>query len=244
MKVYVTFRRMEPSDALKNYAADKVRRTLNKHIKLEADAQITLSIDKFRHIASFLINYNGLSIKSEEVSADMYSSIDDAVRKLDRQLRRYKGKLRKHQPSAGRNTLFHHTILSPPLEEETTDGVDVIYDEEMAEIEQAQASVEEALAASRELPSLEIEDDPYPTHPLVAVQEASNETPPSNGRVHVLKREVRQARPMKIDEAVMQLDLRQNDFIVFTNARTERINILYRRDDGNFGLIDAQTEAE
>ena len=44
-------------------------------------------------------------------------------------------------------------------------------------------------------------------------------------------------KPMDIDEAVMQMDLVDDSFLVFTNARTDSINVLYRRKDGHFGLI-------
>jgi len=43
-------------------------------------------------------------------------------------------------------------------------------------------------------------------------------------------------KPMDIDEAVMQMDLVDDNFLVFTNARTDSINVLYRRKDGHFGL--------
>ena len=44
-------------------------------------------------------------------------------------------------------------------------------------------------------------------------------------------------KPMDIEEAIMQMDLVKDNFLVFTNARTEQINVLYRRTAGNFGLI-------
>lgn len=44
-------------------------------------------------------------------------------------------------------------------------------------------------------------------------------------------------KPMDVDEAVMQMDLVDDNFLVFTNARTDTINVLYRRKDGHFGLI-------
>jgi len=43
---------------------------------------------------------------------------------------------------------------------------------------------------------------------------------------------------MSIDEAVMQIDLLDNDFMVFTNSTYKNINVLYKRKDGNYGLID------
>jgi putative sigma-54 modulation protein len=41
-----------------------------------------------------------------------------------------------------------------------------------------------------------------------------------------------------VDEAAMQLANREDDFLVFLNAETERVNVIYHRKDGDFGLID------
>lgn len=44
-------------------------------------------------------------------------------------------------------------------------------------------------------------------------------------------------KPMDVDEAAMQMELTPDSFMVFTNSKTERINVIYRRNDGHFGLI-------
>jgi putative sigma-54 modulation protein len=44
-------------------------------------------------------------------------------------------------------------------------------------------------------------------------------------------------KPMPVEEALLQLNLLGHDFFVFTNAETEEINVLYKRKDGNYGLI-------
>lgn len=44
-------------------------------------------------------------------------------------------------------------------------------------------------------------------------------------------------KPMDVEEAIMQLNLVGNSFLVFTNSRTQQVNVLYRRKDGNIGLI-------
>jgi putative sigma-54 modulation protein len=44
-------------------------------------------------------------------------------------------------------------------------------------------------------------------------------------------------KPMDVDEAVLQMDLIEDNFLVFTNARTDVVNVLYRQKDGNYGLI-------
>jgi ribosome hibernation promoting factor len=45
-------------------------------------------------------------------------------------------------------------------------------------------------------------------------------------------------KPMDVEEAVMQMDLLNGNFLVFTNARTEKVNVLYQRRDGHYGLIE------
>lgn len=47
-------------------------------------------------------------------------------------------------------------------------------------------------------------------------------------------------RPMFADEAAEQLDLFNQDFFVFSNAETSKVNVIYRRSDGNFGLIEPE----
>jgi putative sigma-54 modulation protein len=56
--------------------------------------------------------------------------------------------------------------------------------------------------------------------------------------VRVIKTEQFYAKPMDVDEAVMQLDISKVGFLVFTNRHTNRLNVLYRRQDGNYGLIE------
>ncbi|MCU0564786.1 MAG: ribosome-associated translation inhibitor RaiA [Desulfobacterales bacterium] len=48
-------------------------------------------------------------------------------------------------------------------------------------------------------------------------------------------------KPMDVEEAVMQMDLGEQSFLVFTNARSSEINVLYRRKDGHYGLIQPRS---
>jgi putative sigma-54 modulation protein len=45
-------------------------------------------------------------------------------------------------------------------------------------------------------------------------------------------------KPMFVDEAVLQIEMSARQFVVFQNAKSEKVNILYRRKDGGFGLIE------
>ena len=54
----------------------------------------------------------------------------------------------------------------------------------------------------------------------------------------VVRTERHTVKPMFIDEAVLQLEMSTRQFLVFMNARSSRVNVLYRRKSGEFGLID------
>jgi len=47
-------------------------------------------------------------------------------------------------------------------------------------------------------------------------------------------------KPMDVEEAIMQMDMLGHDFFVFADAQTERTNVLYRRRDGQYGVIQAR----
>lgn len=57
---------------------------------------------------------------------------------------------------------------------------------------------------------------------------------------HEVKRETRATRFLTVDEAVLQLELTEDPFLVFTNSDTTQINVMYKRNDGTFGLIEPQ----
>ncbi|CAN5607663.1 ribosome-associated translation inhibitor RaiA [soil metagenome] len=54
----------------------------------------------------------------------------------------------------------------------------------------------------------------------------------------VVRSERYPVKPMFVDEAVLQLEMSHRQFMVFLNARSSRMNVLYRRKDGDFGLIE------
>ena len=54
----------------------------------------------------------------------------------------------------------------------------------------------------------------------------------------VIRTERYAVKPMHVDEAVLQMEMSQRQFVVFLNAETERVSILHRRKDGGYGLIE------
>jgi putative sigma-54 modulation protein len=61
---------------------------------------------------------------------------------------------------------------------------------------------------------------------------------PDADETRIIRTEQVYAKPMDLDEAVMQLNLSTDEFMVFNNRHTNRINVLYRRKDGHYGLIE------
>jgi len=55
----------------------------------------------------------------------------------------------------------------------------------------------------------------------------------------ITKTERVDSKPMDIDEAAMQMRLSKRNFLVFTNSQSKNTNVIYRRKDGNLGLIEA-----
>ena len=133
-----------------------------------------LSVEKFRHTAEISITGDRLTIIGKEETGDMYSAIDMALDKLEKQIKKSKQKIRERR-SGSKNR-----------------SIELIYEE-------------------AELP----EDD------------------------NVLQIKIKniEYKPMDVEEAVLQMDLVSDNFLVFTNARSDKINVLYRRKDGHYGLI-------
>jgi putative sigma-54 modulation protein len=173
MQTSVTFKNLDSSDHLKSYVGDKLDR-FDKYLDNPAEASVVLTVEKFRHIAEINIAGDRLSLNGKEETNDMYSAIDMALDKLEKQIKKNKQKIRERRISSkNRNRAM-------PEDE----GI---------------------------LP----EDD----------------------TVRQIKIQNIEYKPMDIEEAVLQMDLIEDNFLVFTNAKSDQINVLYRRRDGHYGLI-------
>ncbi|MBM4360226.1 MAG: ribosome-associated translation inhibitor RaiA [Deltaproteobacteria bacterium] len=90
MNITTTFRQMSGSDAVKNYAHEKVGK-LQKFLREAMRAEITLSVDGSDHVADVHIKSGSTSLHGSERSDDMYASIDLVVDKLESQIRSVNG---------------------------------------------------------------------------------------------------------------------------------------------------------
>jgi putative sigma-54 modulation protein len=106
MQISLTFKKIDSSDSLKNYVQEKIDR-LDKILDSPAEAHVVLSVEKIRHIVEISLNCDGLKIHGKEASENMYASIDTLADKLKLQIKKNKGKLRRHL--AGDKQSIKHT---------------------------------------------------------------------------------------------------------------------------------------
>ncbi|MEF2231918.1 MAG: ribosome-associated translation inhibitor RaiA [Pseudodesulfovibrio sp.] len=176
MNISFTFKNFEPSDHLKGYAQKRFEKVSKFVSDSEADLQVNLLVDKFRHKADVILNADNIHISAYEDSEDMYSTIDMVLDKVEAQLRRMREKMK------GRNR--------------------------QARGSKAQMS-------------------------LVTYEDLSGENRPT-----IVGTDSYEPKPMSVDEAAMQLESMDNEFLVFLNAETDGVNVIYKRKNGDYGLID------
>jgi putative sigma-54 modulation protein len=179
MQVNITFRNMFATDALRNHVQDKLGKVVDKYLDKVTEAHVTLSLERYLHHADVNLHAGQFHVRGKEKSEDMYASIDMAIDKIERQLKKHKERLKSHRPA--------HIHQHGPVR--------VRY---------------EVFSAKDE------EDGMQP---------------------EVLRSDEFLAKPMSVEEALMQMDLLNNDFLVFTRPESNDVNVIYRRKDGNFGLI-------
>lgn len=92
MRITITGRNIEITDGLKSAVEDKLAK-LEKYFTPDTDVFVTLSVEKERQKIEVTIPVKGNIIRSEQVSSDMYVSIDLVEEVIERQLKKYKNKL-------------------------------------------------------------------------------------------------------------------------------------------------------
>ena len=100
MKFIISGRNLEVTEGLKNTVIDKLGK-LERYFTPDTEVNVTMSIEKERQKIEVTIPVKGHIIRSEQVSNDMYVSIDLVEEVIERQLRKYKNKLVAKQQDGG-----------------------------------------------------------------------------------------------------------------------------------------------
>lgn len=173
MKITVRGKNIQMTNALRQHVEKRLGR-LDKYFEADTEAQVTLTVERDRHVVEVTIPLNGYILRGEEETGDMYASIDLVLDKLEKQIEKYKTKLAKKLRSQSLKEL------------------------------------------------------------------AGNDLANGYEEPKILKTKHFSIKPMPVEEAIMQMNLLGHSFFVFSNAETEQVNVVYRRKDGNYGLIEPE----
>lgn len=175
MKFIISGKNLEITEGLRDRVNKKLGK-LEKFFSPEAEAHVTMSVEKSRHILEVTINFNGLKLRAEVANDDMYACIDRAEDILEGQIRKNKTRLEKR---------FHNG----------------------------------AFKAENFRPEILIEEE----------QE-----------FRVVRTKKFAIKPMAVEEAILQMNLLGHEFFMFSNSESGEANVVYKRKDGNYGLIEPE----
>jgi putative sigma-54 modulation protein len=189
LHVIVQGKHIAVTPALRAYAEEKVGR-LARYFDHAQEAQVVLSVERRSgkigraQVVEVTVRGDGVLLRGEEASADMYASIDLVVEKLKKQIARYRSRFidRRRLAESRRKTA-------------------------------AMARADRILRAG----------------------------PGRGARGPQIVRTKRFAmKPMTAEDAALQMELLGHDFFVFRNASTLEVNVVYKRADGNYGVIEPE----
>ncbi|MDO4312426.1 MAG: ribosome-associated translation inhibitor RaiA [Eubacteriales bacterium] len=176
MNFIISGRNIDVTPGLRDAIISKLGK-LERYFTPDTEIIVTLSVEKERQKIEVTIPVKGDIIRSEQVSTDMYVSIDLVEEVIERQLRKYKNKLiARHQEGGSFNQSFFE------------------------------------------------EEDAY---------EADSD-------IRIVRTKKFGIKPMFPEDACVQMELLGHDFFVFSNAETDEVNVVYKRKNGTFGLIEPE----
>ena len=176
MAIVVRGKNIDITPALRDYVEKRIGK-ITKYFDQLGEITAVLTVEKGRHIVEVTVPVSGMLLRGEEATADMYTSIDLVIEKIERQIEKYKTKLARKFRSAGG---FKGELVTAATPVDASDEFKLVKTKRFA------------------------------------------------------------VKPMAVEEAVLQMNLIHHDFYVFTNADTEEVNVIYRRKDGNYGLIEPE----
>lgn len=122
MKFIISGRNIDITDGLRNAVEDKLGK-LEKFFTDDTEIHVTLSVEKERQKIEVTIPVKGNIIRSEQVSNDMYVSIDLVEEIIERQLRKYRKKIIDKKQNAG---TFQQAFIEKDFEDENTNEIKII----------------------------------------------------------------------------------------------------------------------
>ncbi len=98
MQVNITFRQLEPTEALKAHVREKLSH-IQRYVDRPTEAHAVLYLEALDHHADLTMKAGHFLLRGRARSGDMYASIDMAAEKIEKQLKKHKAKLQNHKPT-------------------------------------------------------------------------------------------------------------------------------------------------
>lgn len=187
MRYKISGHHIEIGTALQTHVEDSLSAAIEKYAGRPTDATVIFSRSGAEYVCEANVHLStGLDVAAKGSAHEIYAAFESACDKMEKQLRRYKRRLKDH-----------HRDRAQPVE--------------------VSAGAAYILAGAED----EGEDtEPESLQPVI-VAEMETKVP-----------------SLSVGEAVMQMELAGAPILVFRNEGQNRINVVYRRDDGNVGWID------
>ncbi|MEM1272580.1 MAG: ribosome-associated translation inhibitor RaiA [Pseudomonadota bacterium] len=190
MRYKISGRQIEIGSSLQTYVEENLGTAMEKYAGRPTDANVIFSKSGAEFVCEANVHLStGLTCAAKASAHEIYAAFDLCSDKMEKQLRRYKRRLKDHNRARER-----------PVE--VSEGSSYI------------------LAGTE---SENVEDEPETLQPII-VAEMETRIP-----------------SLSVGEAVMQMELAGAPLLVFRNEGRDRVNVVYRRDDGNVGWIDPRT---
>ena len=185
MAIQITGKNLDLGSSLRGYVTDRLDKALDKYGTDGLSGHIFVEKEHGQFMTQCSVHLrSGLSLQTQGRAGEAYASVDEALDRLEKRLRRYKRRLKNHHATDRSNGADLAAIDYTIRQSEDT---------EIEDVELAPAIVAETQMSIREL---------------------------------------------SVGDAVMEMDLAEKAFLIFMNASTGRMNVVYRRGDGNIGWID------
>lgn len=212
MQVHIHSQKLSIRDNLREYAAEKIGK-LQKVFPGITSADIGFTRraknngeDKYK--VEVTLHCNGTVVRAEDDSTSPFAAMDFVSEKLERQLKRFKGRLYRNLSKEAKRQARHPERIGEHFEEEIPAGF-------LPEPAAGPAGLAEPVLVE------DMDDfDEADGLPLIV----------RSKRVFM--------KPMTAPEAALQMELLGHDFHVFWNPETTGVNVVYRRRDGHYGLIE------
>jgi putative sigma-54 modulation protein len=195
MRIHVTSRHARLTPAVRRYLDERLSRV--ERFAPAGEAHVILDVQKSRHVTEIVVRLKGKELVAREESHEAMASIDAAISRLERQLKRTKEKQK-----------------TKVLKDGTRPNGD---DKEGAVRSAARAMLATGRAARKRA-----DEEEAARRPRIV---------PARGMP---------GKPVTLDEAADELLANGLEFLAFVNSVTDQMNVLYKRKDGNLGLIEPE----